>query len=254
MANKYNPLYGKKVVVIGGSSGIGYGGAEASLDRGAIVFIGSSSQSKIDQSIKSLLDAYPKGKVFGKAVNVKEESSMKEFFDFVDQTGVKGVDHIIYSSGDNLKLGDLPDLSAEALAASYDVRVFGVLRMAKIVKGLMNKGGSIVLTSGMAAIKPHPGWSLMGSVVGAVISLVSSLAVDFAPIRVNGVVPGAIVTPLWDTFSPQARQELMDSTKASLPTKTIGMPEDVAQAYLFFMSSAFTTGETVNIDGGWRIA
>lgn len=124
MANKYNPIFGTKVVVLGcvssltsklrfsivvlrltsfspdrGSSGMGFAAAEISLDRQAIVFIGSSSQTKCDAAVSLLKKSYPKGEVYGKTVNLTDDSSIKEYFGWVNAIGNPGVDRKAFETG-----------------------------------------------------------------------------------------------------------------------------------------------------------
>lgn len=100
------------------------------------------------------------------------------------------MDHVIFSAGDALQLHSLDDLDVESSKSAFEVRVFGVLRVVKAVKGMFNKGGSLTLTTGTVAYKPHKGWSVASAMGGATESLTRGLAVDLAPIRVNAVCPG----------------------------------------------------------------
>ncbi|KAL8290507.1 hypothetical protein RQP46_002765 [Phenoliferia psychrophenolica] len=250
MPSKFNPLVGKKVAILGGSSGLGYGAAEISLDHDAIVFIGSSSAAKVEAAAAKLRAAYPSGTVHGRAVNMKEEASVAAWIEWVAATGNKGIDHLIYSAGDPLSLGPLGQVETEKLGDTFDVRVFGIFRAVKAAQPHLNVGGSVCLTTGSAAFKPSKGWTAVTAVTGAIVSLTKALAVELAPLRVNVLAPGMVVTELWDSIPAEPRAALFESGKAGHLTGTVGHPDDVAQGYLFAMTSRFLTGQCIKIEGG----
>jgi NAD(P)-dependent dehydrogenase (short-subunit alcohol dehydrogenase family) len=108
----------------------------------------------------------------------------------------------------------------------------------------LRPGGSVVLTTGAAADRPGPGWSVAASICGAVDSLVRALALELAPLRVNAVKPGIVRTPLW-------RGALeYDETARQLPVQRVGEPEDIAAAYTYLMNQPYATGSIITIDGG----
>jgi len=254
MATKYNPLAGKKFVVIGGTSGIGLGVAELALSLNAIVFVGSSSPTKVASAVQKLETAFPQGQAFGKAVDVTSETSLKEFVEWVKSTGEDGIDHVVWTAGSSLVISPLEQLDLAELTALYQTRLFGILILVKLLKPVLKAGSSLTLTLGVAAYKPAPGWAPVSSVAGAVASLARGLAVDLAPnVRVNAVAPGAVDTPLWDVLpgvTPAARAKIIEDYASKLLTKQIGTPDEVAHAYIYLASSGFATGQVVVIDGG----
>lgn len=132
------------------------------------MFIGSSSQSRCDDAVALMKESYPAGQVFGKAVDLKSEPSIKSYFEWVDSTGKKGVDHVVFTAGDALALAPVDEnLDVERSKDAFDIRVFGVLRVVKAVKGLFNVGGSLTLTTGTVAYKPPKGWSVASAMGGA---------------------------------------------------------------------------------------
>ncbi len=90
-----------------------------------------------------------------------------------------------------------------------------------------------------------PGWTLASGMAGATESVSRGLAVDLAPIRVNCVVPGAVYTELWDGMGQEQKDKMMKGMEGKLLTEKMGMPEDVAEAYLFCMKSAYVTGTSI---------
>jgi NAD(P)-dependent dehydrogenase (short-subunit alcohol dehydrogenase family) len=114
----------------------------------------------------------------------------------------------------------------------------------------LRAGGSITLTSGSAAQRGGPGWSVAASICGAVEALTRSLAVELAPLRVNAVAPGVVRSPLWRGMDEADREGMYQQIGAGLPAGRVGEIADVAQAYLYCMTQPWTTGTVVHIDGG----
>jgi NAD(P)-dependent dehydrogenase (short-subunit alcohol dehydrogenase family) len=111
-------------------------------------------------------------------------------------------------------------------------------------------GGSIVLTSSTVPRRPPAGYSVGAAVSAAVEAFAQAIAVELAPIRVNCVAPGIVRTPIWDRLPAEQREVFFETYGARLPVGRVGNPEDVAEAYLSFMRSTYTTGQVVVVDGG----
>lgn len=114
----------------------------------------------------------------------------------------------------------------------------------------IGKGGSIVLTTGIAGQRPRKGWVVAASVCGTIEALTRALAIELAPIRVNAVSPGVVRTELWQNMSAAEREQMYETVGNSLPVGRVGEPHDIAQAYVFLMHEGFATGQIVVVDGG----
>jgi NAD(P)-dependent dehydrogenase (short-subunit alcohol dehydrogenase family) len=88
------------------------------------------------------------------------------------------------------------------------------------------------------------------SICGAVDALTRALAVELAPIRVNAVSPGVVRTALWDTMAESDREALYREVGSALPVGRVGEASDIAEAYLYLMREAFSTGQVIAVDGG----
>ncbi|KIV79271.1 hypothetical protein PV11_06839 [Exophiala sideris] len=240
-------LRGQHVVVIGGSTGIGFGVAEALLDVGATVTIISSSTEKVGVAVQRLASANAKGVV----TDVREEEA---FIKTLRSLGT--IDHIVYSAVDNIIRGNLEDIDIDAAKHLFGVKLWGALIVGKAVAkyDIIRKGGSLTLTSGTAGIRPGKGAAGGSALNGGVFSLTKALAADLAgkKIRVNTVVPGLVKTPLWDKQGKTAEQqkELFDKASQTLPVGFVATPEHIAEAYLYTIRADYATGTLVEIDGG----
>jgi NAD(P)-dependent dehydrogenase (short-subunit alcohol dehydrogenase family) len=229
-----------RIVIAGGTSGIGFAVAEAAAQAGAEVIIASSNPERI----ATALDRLPKG-THGEAIDFTDEAQVSAFF-----AHVGAFDHLVYTAGESLLLQNLADLSIEAAQQAFQVRYWGALKAIKHAVSLIRTGGSITLTSGVASSRPLPAWTIPSSILGAIESLTRTLAVELAPLRVNAVAPGVLRTALWDNMSETDRNGLYDHIAGKMPVRRVGEASDVAQTYLYLMQQGFSTGQVIIVDGG----
>lgn len=231
-------LSGKKIVIVGGSSGIGFAIAKAALAQGATPHIGSQNAEKVGDAL-ARLGSSAKGGV----VDVKDDASVEHFF---ADTGT--FDHLVFTAGDwvrrNTAMG--PAFSIAAAQESFDVRFWGLLRVIQHAIPQIPQDGSITLTGGVLAHRPQKGTALSTALTGATEHLAKGLAIDLAPVRVNIVVPGLIATEAWARLPEEAVQKMVEGQ----PLPRIGQPAEVAEAYLSFMRATYTTGQSLIVDGG----
>lgn len=237
---KQSALQGKRVIILGGSSGLGLATAKAAAGEGAVVVIVSSNQNRINEALKEL----PEGSS-GYAVDLSREESIKDFFGRIGH-----FDHLLYTAGENLNLTNIADTDLKKAKDFFTLRYWGAVAAVKYGAPLINKGGSICLTSGIASQRPGAGWALASSICGAVEAFGRAMAVELAPIRVNVVLPGVIRTNLWNNMPQQERESFYEAVGNSLPVKRVGQAEDIAQTHIFLMKQSFATGQCYIVDGG----
>ena len=229
-----------RVVVLGGTSGIGLAVASAAADAGAQVVIGSRSQRSVERALAEL-----PATVTGRPADVTDPGSVAAFF-----AATGAFDHLVYTAGDALARGPVAAYDPDAAAAFFDVRLFRALDAVRLALPTLAPAGSITLTSGAAAFHGGAGRLLGSTVSGAVITAARSLAVELAPIRVNAVAPGPVRTPLW-AGAPDA---LFDQLAAGTLLGRVAEPMDVARAYLALMQQDYVTGTVAVVDGGSVLA
>jgi len=250
MVKSADKLVNKKIVVIGGTSGIGFGAAEAFLDAGAKVTVVSSNQDRVNDAVKRLNSSNASG-VVG---NVRDEASFVEVL-----RSLAPVDHIVFSGVDKIIRGQLEDLDLDEAKHLFGVKFWGAVILGKAVKkyDIIKEGGSLTLTSGTAALKPGKGAATGGALNGAVISLTKGLAGDLSEkrIRVNVVVPGLVKTELWGKLgkTEEEQQEQFTNAGKRLPVGFAATPIDIAEAYLYYARAEYATGTSLEIDGGSQL-
>lgn len=236
-------LAGRQVLVIGGSSGIGFAVARAALDGGANVTIASSNKTKLDKALERL------GGGEGALLDVTDEAGVEAFFE-----GRGTIDHIVFTAADwgPVDQHEFAETDLEQAAQLFEVRFWGALRVVKHGASLVPPGGSITLTNGMAAHRPNRGMATSAAMAGAVEHLVLGLAVELAPVRVNAVCPGAIHTEAFDAVPPEFR-EFQEARLFGQLLPRVGSPTECAEAYLYLMRGTYTTGQVLRVDGGWSL-
>ena len=232
-------LNGKRIVVLGGSSGIGLATAQAAAKEGAAVVIVSSRQARVDEAVAKLPGAE------GHAVDLTDAAAVEALF-----ARIGAFDHLVFTAGETLQLGSLATTDLSMARRFFDLRYWGAYLAARHGAGNIRPGGSIVFTSGLAGQRPHAGWALGASICSAMEGLTRALAVELAPIRVNIVCPGVVKTPLWADMTEADRDALYQQMGAKLLVGHVGEPEEVAEAYLYLMRQTYGTGQVIVVDGG----
>ena len=228
-------LKGKTVVVVGGSSGIGFSTAEFAKAEGADVIVASHNPERL----KAAAD-----KLGARAIvtDVTSDDSVEKLF-----RACGTVDHVVVTAA-LLRTGPIKTVSMDDVRSTMEGKFWGAWRAARYAD--IRKDGSLNLVSGFLSVRPRPNAAIVSSINGALESLTRALAIDLAPVRVNCVSPGLIDTPIRAAMPEAARREMLDKTAASLPVRRVGLPEDVARQILAFMTNGFATGSIVYIDGG----
>lgn len=233
-------LKDKRVVILGGSSGIGFEIAAEAAREGAKVVIASSNEERVGAALAKL-----PAEAVGQVVNLGDEKSIAALFGRLGP-----IDHLVYTAGEQLKLSSLAAQDIAAARDFFTLRYWGAYAAAKYGSPNIRKGGSIVFTSGIAGARPNAGWSVASSICSAMEGLTRALAVELAPIRVNIVSPGVVKTPLWAGMSETDREALYEQTAAHLPVGHVGEPQEIAEAYMYLMRQTYGTGQVIVADGG----
>lgn len=228
-------LKGKKVVVVGGSSGIGLATAEMAVKEGAEVIAASRNAERLDAAARKI-------NATGIPADVTSDQSVRDLF---QRCGP--VDHVVVTAA-QLKTGPFRTVAMEDVRSTMESKFWGAWRVAQSAD--IRPGGSLTLVTGFLSVRPRPNSAIVGAANGALESLARALALELAPVRVNAVSPGVIDTPIRAAMPEEARRDMLAKTAAGLPVGRVGQGEDIARQILSFMANGFATGSIVYIDGG----
>jgi NAD(P)-dependent dehydrogenase (short-subunit alcohol dehydrogenase family) len=237
-------LDNQRVVVIGGSSGIGLATARIAARQGALVVIVGRSRARLDAALELLPGT------LARVADVADESAVERLF-----ADLGAVDHVVLTAGGRAG-GRLAEADLAALREDMDIRFWGAVHVCKAAAGRLRADGSITLCSGAVSSKPAPGRSVVSAMVGAVESLGRALALELAPIRVNTIVPGVIDSPRLRGALGGDGAELEERIAAMfrhLPAGRAGSLEEIAGAFLFAMTNSYLTGHRLLVDGGYTL-
>ncbi len=237
-------MHGKRIVVVGGGSGIGRGIARAALEAGAEVVIVGRSGKRLEEAIAELGSS---AMVRPVTADVTNEADVIRLFHEVE-----AFDHLATTVAD-LTYQPIRELEVAAARKSIDSKLLSSLLLAKHAWARARPGGSLTFTSGIAAYRPGPRGAVVAAVNGALASLARALALELAPLRVNVVSPGWVDTPIWEVVAGSNTAAMQEQMAKRLPGGRIGRPEDIAQAVLSMMANEFITGAVLHVDGGQRL-
>ncbi|KIV91242.1 hypothetical protein PV10_05803 [Exophiala mesophila] len=249
-----NKLHNQRILLVGGTGGVGISVAQALIEYGATVILSSSRESKLTQVITSLKTDYPDAsdRISGYACDLSspqvEENIQLLFHKIRDP-----IDHIIYMAGDRLPTIPLDEITLDKWQKCNQVRTIAAILVVKIGSRYLKKQAtsSITLTGGSISEKPIAGgWAMLALIGAGLNGLARQLAFDLAPIRVNCVAPGVIDTDLWRGMKEEVRGEFFKGLRETNPTGMVGKPEDLAEAYLYCLRDCNATGMVVHSNSG----
>jgi NAD(P)-dependent dehydrogenase (short-subunit alcohol dehydrogenase family) len=234
-------LAATRVLVLGGSSGIGLATAKAAASAGATVTLASRSNEKVNAAVAQVGPG-----AAGASLDTTNDAALEAFF-----AKQPAWDHIVVSVAAGRSAG-LHDLSLQDAYGNMNAKFWTAYKTARLAR--ISADGSLTLVSGFLSQRPNKDALLQGCINAAVESLGRGLALTLSPVRVNTVSPGLIDTPIRASMPADRKKAMLDHAAATLPAKRVGQAEDVAEAILMLMTNPFTTGSTLYIDGGGMIA
>src|SRR5215510_7372380 len=234
-------LAGTRVLVLGGSSGIGLATAKAAAEAGAKVTLASRSSERVSAAVAAVGHG-----AAGVPLDTTNDAALEGFFAKQPEW-----DHIVVSVAAGRSAG-LHDLSLQDAYGNMNAKFWSAYKTARLAR--IAPEGSLTLVSGFLSHRPNKDALLQGCINAALESLGRGLALALSPVRVNTVSPGVIDTPIRAAMPPDKKKAMLDHAAATLPAKRVGQAEDGADAIVMLITNPFTTARTLCVDGGGMIS
>ena len=234
----------KKIVVAGGTSGIGLATAKGFQQLGGIVTVTGRNAERLSAAEKLGLGVA--------SVDSRDRKALDTFF-----AGHGVVDHLVIAASGGKGMGEFANLSLADLREGFEAKFWPQLETLQSALPYMRTGGgdlqtsaSVTLITAISAIAKLPGVSGLAAINGALELMIPIWARELKPIRFNAVSPGLIDTPWWDFVPKENRHETFAQFTAGLPVPRVGRPEEVAGTIIFLAGNDYITGKVIGIDGG----
>jgi NAD(P)-dependent dehydrogenase (short-subunit alcohol dehydrogenase family) len=244
-----NKLEGKVALITGGDSGIGSAVAILFAQHGADIAIVYLDEHEDAEEVKKKVEGYGRKCVLI-AGNVRDEAFCKKAVEeTVKQLGK--LDILVNNAATQTEQKSLEDISTDQLRETFETNIFSQFWMTKYALKHLKKGSSIVNTTSVTAYRGSPSLIDYSSTKGAILTFTRSLAHSLIEkgIRVNGVAPGPIWTPL---IVGSFDADKVKTFGSDVPMKRAGEPAEVATCYLFLASedASYITGQVLHPNGG----
>jgi NAD(P)-dependent dehydrogenase (short-subunit alcohol dehydrogenase family) len=228
-------LTGKRVVVVGGTSGMGLATARLAAQLGAEVVAAGRRPPEGRSAVDGVRQAQ---------VDVTDEASVRALFDDVGE-----LDHLLVTSSPGSP-GPFLEQDLAAARTFLDGKLLGSWSCARYAAPRIRPGGSITFVTGAAVVRPPRHAAMVTAAFAAVEALSRALALELGPLRVNTIRPGYTDSEMWSSLSAADRDELRRRVADAMPVGRMGTPEDIAHAAVFLMTSRQTTGAVLEVSGG----
>lgn len=227
-----------RALIMGGTSGIGLATALQLTGAGVDVIVTGRDRSKLAR-----LDGRF---ALAERLDGTDRDAVMKFFERLGS-----FEHLILAfSPGAVGVGPVRETSPEDFETAFTDKLFAyihAIRHAQVTE-------SITMISAASARAAIPGSVTLAAVNGAIERIVSPLAAELAPVRVNAVSPGIVDTPWWSFLTDEQRQAQFEAAAESVPAGRIGTPADVADAIGYLVHASLITGIILPVDGGFTVA
>lgn len=228
---------GQRVLVVGGSAGIGLATASLAAQLGAQVTVASRSAARLADATRQ-----SECRLATAVLDVTDAAAVAAFG---QASGCW--DHVVVT-GSQVSIAPVRELPLDTAQQAFDSKFWGFYRVARSLE--IAPGGSLGVVAGFLATRPVAGRALMGAINAALESLVRGLALELKPVRVNAVSPAVVDTDMWAGMAADARLAMFDKLAAAYPAGCVGQPRDIARQLLLLAGTPYATGTVVTLDGG----
>jgi NAD(P)-dependent dehydrogenase (short-subunit alcohol dehydrogenase family) len=232
----------RTALVVGGTSGIGLATARRLHALGTAVHVAGRSQRRLDE-----VAASDPG-LTGHRADGGDRAAIGAVVEAIGR-----IDWLVVTLSGTDGPGPIADLDLDLLRRAFDAKFWAHLTTIQAALPHLDPTGSITLLGAVTARAGLPGTAGIAALNGAVEALVKPLAVELAPIRVNGVSPGVVDTPWWSGFPQEARQAYFEQVARALPTRRVASADDIAETVVLAATNGNLTGTVIETDGGARL-
>jgi len=229
-----------KTIIIGGTSGIGLATAQKFCNEGFEVIIGGRDPNKLTEALNILGNS-----VQGSVVDASSDEQLQAFYHKIGR-----FDNLILSLSGRKGSGNFSSLDLNEVRQGFEAKFWSQVRAAQLALPFISPEGSITFITAASAQAANPGTSGLAAINGAIECMIPVLAVELAPLRVNGISPGVINTPWWDWMPLEQRQAAFEMFAQFSLVGRVGQPEDIANAIFALATNRFITGQIQIVDGG----
>jgi len=230
----------QRIIVIGGTSGIGLESARRFAAQGAGVTVtGRDAAKGAALDIPGIRFAH---------VDAAQRDQCDAFF---ADHGL--FDHLVVCASGAAGAGAFRELALDDLRAGFEGKFWPQLNVLQASLGSITPGGSATLVGAISARAQQPGTAGLAAINGALEAMLPILASELRPLRVNMVAPGVIDTPWWHRVPDAQRSRLFEEMGAAVPAGRVGTAADVAEVIVMLAGNTFITGSVIDVDGGWKL-
>lgn len=246
----YNKLSGKVALITGGDSGIGRAVAILFAQEGADIAISYLSEEKDAIEVKRIIEEDLGQRCLLISGDIRKERQCKKVVDVTIKEYGK-INILVNNAATQTEQKSITDIDDDQLYATFETNIFSMFRITRFALPHLKKGSSIINTTSVTAYRGSPSLIDYSATKGAIVTFTRSLAHNLVDkgIRVNGVAPGPIWTPL---IVGSFDRKKVTTFGSDVPMKRAGEPAEVAPSYLFLASedASYITGQILHPNGG----
>jgi NAD(P)-dependent dehydrogenase (short-subunit alcohol dehydrogenase family) len=234
------PKAGDHIVIVGGTSGLGFSIAQAADALGVKVTIAGRGRERAAEIARSISP-----RAAGLHIDLEDSSSIDQAL-----AGGELIDHLVltpvYGVNQSIK-----DFKVEEASRAARIKIVAFAEIVSKALPRMKPTSSIVLFGGVAKARPYPGSTMVTIVNGGMVGMARTLAIELAPIRVNGISPGLVEdSPRWQKRIQEGAGPAVEAMRSRTPCRRLPLTEDIVHGVFFLMDNRAANGIDLELDGG----